>query len=99
MADTVTLLAAVSSDQTGPAIDAGAVRDDLTLEVVTAGTVSAFSVQLQASLDKGHWVNVGSPVTTVTAAASNGVLMRYFRAALSSYSGTGTVTAELSFAL
>jgi hypothetical protein len=109
--DTVTLLAAVSANGTSAAADAGDVKNLATMAVVIAGTVSAYSVQLQGSLDGENWVSIGVPDTSAGAAGadigpvtqstgpvavSSGVLMRYFRAVLSSYSGTGTVTAELA---
>jgi hypothetical protein len=101
MADVLTLLAAVSANGSGPVIDAGDVRDELTLDVFTAGTVSAFSAQLQGSLDGITFANIGAAVTSATAAlnVSTGALMRYFQAVLSGYSGTGTVTVELAVAL
>ena len=108
----VLLLNAVSANVTGPVIDTGDLKDELTLEVIIAGTVSAYSVQLQGSMDDVNWVSIGIPETSagapgtavgpVTAstgpfAVSSGVLMRYFRAALTAYAGTGTVTAELAY--
>ncbi len=108
----LTLLNAVSANVTGSSFDAGDLKDELTLEVIIGGTVSAYSVQLQGSIDGTNWVSIGIPETSagapgtavgpVTAstgpfAVSSGVLMRYFRAALAGYTGTGTVTAELAF--
>ena len=112
MADVITLLPAVSANGTGTAFEADDVRDEITMEVIIAGTVSAFSVQLQGSIDGTDWFSMGIPVTSAGAAGadigpvtqstgvlalSSGVLAQYFRAALASYSGTGTVTAELAF--
>jgi hypothetical protein len=100
MADILTALNAVSANVTGPALDAGDLRDQVSAEVETSGTVSAFSVQFQASLDEANWVSIGSAITSVTAGTVlSGVLARYFRAVLSSYSGTGTVTAKLAVAV
>lgn len=111
MTDIAVLLNAVSANVTGPAFDAGDLKDELTMEVIISGTVSAYSVQLEGSLDDTTWVNIGIPDTSshvagtavapVTAstdpvAVSKGKLFRYFRAVLASYSGTGTVTAELA---
>lgn len=99
MADVLALLSAVSANGTGPVIDAGDLRDEAAVQVETAGTVSAFSVQVQASADKVNWANAGSAITSVTAeTVLTGVLARYFRATLGSYSGTGTVTCKLAVA-
>lgn len=99
MADVLTLLSAVSANVTGTAFDAGDLRDEAAVQVETTGTVSAFSVQVQGSLDKANWVSLGSAITSVTAeTALSGVLARYFRAVLSGYSGTGTVTAKIALA-
>ncbi len=98
MADVVTLLSGVAANGMGPVIDAGDLKGELTLGVYTTGTVSAFSVQLNGSVDGVNWVATGSPVTSVTAAnVSAGLLLRYFQAVLSGYAGTGTVTAELAW--
>jgi hypothetical protein len=99
VSDVLTLLSGVSANVTGQAFDAGDLRDEATVQVETAGTVSAFSVQVQASLDKVSWSGLGSAITSVTAAtALSGAMARYYRAVLSSYSGTGTVTARLALA-
>jgi hypothetical protein len=111
MADVLTLLAAVSSNQTGTAFEASDLRDELTMEVVISGTVSAYSVQLQGSMDGTNWISVGVPQTSSGAAGtaigpvtqstglvaiSSGYLVRYLRAVLSGYTGTGTVTAKVA---
>jgi hypothetical protein len=97
--DIVTILPAASANGTGFTLDAGDLKGAETLEAFTTGTVSAFSVQLQGSLDGVNWVAVGAPLTTATTAdVSSGLLARWFRAVLSGYSGTGTVTARLGFA-
>jgi len=95
----VTLLNAVSANGTGTAIDLGTVYDTFTVEVETSGTVSAFSVQVSASLDGANYESVGSAISSVTAGTSigSGALLQYFRATLSGYSGTGTVTANLAY--
>jgi hypothetical protein len=99
MADVLTLLSGVSANVTGTAFDAGDLRDEAAVQVETTGTVSAFSVQVQASLDKVQWVAIGSAITAVTAeTVLSGVLGRWFRAVLSGYSGTGTVTAKIALA-
>jgi hypothetical protein len=99
--DTAILLSAVSANTTGPAVNTGAVQDNLTIQVTTTGTVSAFSVQLQGSLDGVAYENVGSAISSVTDAESigTGVLLQWFQAVLTGYSGTGTVTCELAYAL
>jgi len=97
MADILTALNAVSANTTGTALDAGDLRDEAAIEVRTSGTVSAFSVQFQQSLDKVAWANLGAAVTAVTAeTVLTSVLGRYFRAVLSGYTGTGTVTAKIA---
>jgi hypothetical protein len=112
MSDVITLLAAVSANVTGPASEPGDLKDEVTMDVVIAGTVSAYSVQLEGSLDGTDWFSMGIPLTSSGAAGtaigpvtqstgqlavSAGVLSRYYRAVLASYSGTGTVTAYLAF--
>jgi hypothetical protein len=111
----LTLLAAASANVSSGAaqvFDAGDLKDELTLEVVISGTVSAYSVALQGSIDGVNFVALGIPNTSAGAAGSaigpvtqstgplaisSGILARYFRASLASYSGTGTITAELAF--
>jgi hypothetical protein len=99
--DTAILLNAVSANVTGPAVNTGAVQDNLTIQVTTTGTVSALSVQLQGSLDGVAYENVGSAITEATDAESvgTGILLQWFQAVLTEYSGTGTVTCELAYAL
>jgi hypothetical protein len=92
-----TLLNAVNSNQTGAWFDAGRLVEELALEVSISGTVSAMSVQFQGSLDKSETANVGTAITAHGAATATGP-WRYFRAVLSGYTGTGTVTAKLGFA-
>jgi hypothetical protein len=97
MADVLTALSAVSANVTGATLDAGDLRDEVAVQVETAGTVSAFSVQFQASVDGTNWVSAGSAVVAVTAeTVLSGILARYFRAVLSGYTGTGTVTAKIA---
>lgn len=100
MADIVTLLAAVSANGTGPVIDAGDLKDEIGIQVEKDAGVTAFSVLVEGSLDGVNWFNVGSsPVTAVTSETMvSGILARYFRATLSGYTGTGTLTAKLAFA-
>lgn len=98
MTDIVTILVAATANVTGPAFDAGDLKSGLTLQTATTGSVSAFSVQLQGSLDAASWVALGSPQTTATTAGvSTSTLARYFRAVLSGFTGTGTVTVKLGF--
>jgi hypothetical protein len=94
------LLQAVSANQTGPTVSFidGDISDDLSLDVFTAGTVSAFSIQLQGSIDGVDWVSIGSAVTTVgltKPSTSTTPACTMFRANLASYSGTGTVSVNL----
>lgn len=98
MTDILTILSAATANVTGAGFDAGDLKDGAALEVATAGTVSAFSVQLQGSLDGTNWFSIGSPLTTATTSGeSAGFLARWFRAVLSGFSGTGTVTARIGF--
>src|ERR1700691_1122958 len=97
----VTLLAAVSANGTGPSVDFGTVYGDFTLEVETSGTVSAFSVQVLGSVDGVNWEDIGAAITSVSAGETigSGVLLQYVQATLSGYSGSGTVTVELAYSL
>jgi hypothetical protein len=97
----VTLLNAVSANTTGPVAGLGTPYGNLTLSVSTTGTVSAFSVVLQGSIDGFNFGAIGSAVTSTTAGTSmgTGILYQYFQAVLSGYSGTGTITAELAYSL
>jgi hypothetical protein len=93
------LLSAVSANTTGPAVDSGGgnISDDVSLDVFTAGTVTAFSVQFQGSIDGVEWAPIGSAITAVglTKPASTPPACRYFQAVLSGYTGTGTVSASI----
>jgi hypothetical protein len=96
------LLNAVSANTTGPVVgDIGGPYGNLTVEVSTTGTVSAFSVQVLGSLDGLNFEDIGSAITATTAGTSigTGVLFQYFQATLTGYSGTGTVTCELAYSL
>ena len=97
----VTLLNAVSANTTGPVAGLGTPYGNLTVSVSTTGTVSAFSVVVQGSIDGFNFEAIGSAITATTAGTSigSGVLFQYFQAVLSGYSGTGTVTAELAYSL
>ena len=99
MSDVATLLNAVKVNGAGPVIDAGDTKDEITLYLETAGTVSAFSVQFAGSLDGTNFANLGAAVTAVTpgTVVTSPPLTRYFQATLASYSGTGTVTAKVAF--
>jgi hypothetical protein len=97
--DTATLLNAVSANTTGTPVYTGRLSDTFTAEVTTSGTVSAFSVQVQGSLDGETWGDIGSAITSATAGTSigSGAQFSSFQAVLSGYSGTGTVTCLLAF--
>ena len=99
--DTATLLNAVSANGTGSPVYTGRLSDTFTAEVTTSGTVSAFSIQIQGSIDGVTWGNLGSAITATTAGTSigTGVLFSSFQAVLSGYSGTGTVSCTLAFSL
>lgn len=96
-----TLLNAAPANTSGPVLGLGTVYGNLTIAVSTKGAVSAFSVQLQGSLDGVNWAAIGPAVTSVTAGTSvgTGALFQYFQAILSGYTGTGTVTCELAYGL
>lgn len=97
MADVLTCLKAVTANTTGATLDAGDLRDEAAVQVETTGTVSAFSVQFAQSLDGTNWVNLGAAITAVTGLTlATSVFGRYFRAVLSGYTGTGTVTAKIA---
>ena len=94
------LLNAVSANGTGPVTDIGEgdVTDRVSVQVIIAGTVSAFSVQVQGSLDGTNFANIGSAISAAgLSALSSPPPCRYFRAVLSGYTGTGTVTALMEF--
>src|SRR5580692_7401829 len=95
------LLNAVSANTTGPVAGLGTPYGNLTATVTTTGTVSALSVQIYGSNDSQNWAAIGSAITAATAGTSigSGVLFQYFYAALSGYSGTGTVSVELAYSL
>ena len=97
----VTLLNAVSANTTGPVVGLGTPTGTLTVSVTTAGTVSGLSVVVQGSNDSVNWENIGPAVTSVTAGTSigTGVLLQYYQALLSGYSGSGTVTCRLAYSL
>jgi hypothetical protein len=98
LTDIVTILRGASANGTGFTLDAGDLKGTESLEVFTAGTVSAFSVQLQGSLDGTNWTAIGAAVTTAgTTAVAGAPLARWFRAVLSGFSGTGTVTVVLGY--
>jgi hypothetical protein len=98
LTDIVTILRSASANGTGFTLDAGDLKGTESLEVYTTGTVSAFSVQLQGSLDGTNWAAIGAAVTAAgTAPVTGAPLARWFRAVLSGYSGTGTVTAVLGY--
>jgi hypothetical protein len=71
-AQVATLLNAVSANVTGAWFDAGRLVEELVVEVNIAGTVSAFSVQFQGSLDKSEATNVGTAITAHGAATASG---------------------------
>jgi hypothetical protein len=95
------LLSAVSANTTGPVVGLGTPYGNLTVSVTTTGTVSELSVQVLGSLDSFNWQDIGSAITSATAGESigTGALFSYFRATLSGYSGTGTITCNLAYSL
>jgi hypothetical protein len=67
MGGTALLLNAVSANvaaAAAPVIDTGAETVDYDMAVIAAGTVTAYSVQLQGSHDKVNWFNIGFPMAT-----------------------------------
>jgi len=101
MSGTTTLLSAVSTNGAGTAYNTTALQDELSLAVSVSGTVTAFSVQLQGSIDGTNYENVGEAVLAPTAGVnvSSGVQYQYFQAVLAGYAGTGTVTCTLAYNL
>jgi hypothetical protein len=101
MSGTTTLLSAVSSNGTGTPFNTTALQNTLTLAVSVSGTVTAFSVQLQGSIDGTTYENIGGSVLSPTAGTnvSTGVQMQYFQAVLAGYAGTGTITCVLAYSL
>lgn len=94
----VTLLAAVNSNQTSPTYDLGldGASDTFSVQCSTAGTVTAFNVQLQGSDDGVNFVNAGTAVTTAGITRITGVgPFRYVQAVLTAFAGTGTLTVTL----
>lgn len=94
----LTLLNAVSANGTGPVADLGGgdISDDVSIDVFTAGTVTTFSVQVQGSVDGTNWTPLGSAIVAAgLTKPANIPACQQFRAILSSYTGTGTVTVEL----
>lgn len=94
------LLQAANANVTGATVDSHTISDDMALEVVTAGTVTAFSVQLQGSEDGTNWMSIGTASTVVGTTGFTGTSQpppfRYFRAVLSGFTGTGTLSATLA---
>lgn len=76
MADIITLLpAGTGSTVTGVTFDSGDLHDVATLQVIVAGTPSASSVQLQASLDGVNWQNVGAPLSSAGVVGAAGPIV------------------------
>ena len=94
-----TLLNAANGNQTGPVVDLGGgdLTDTFGLQVSTAGTVTAFSVQVQGSDDGVNFVALGTAVTAVGLTRVTGIPpVRYLRAVLSGWTGTGTITVTVA---
>lgn len=93
------LLDHVNTNQTSQSIDMGldGVSDTFAVQCVTAGTVSAFSVQMQGSLDGVNFVNAGTAITAAGVTRITGVgPFRFVQAVLSGFTGTGTLTVTLA---
>lgn len=103
-------LPAVSTNETGPIVDLGYASTNIGMFVIISGVVSAYSVQLKGGVDPNNLFNIGFPIAlagtlgTTIGPVTNGTFniatwgacpIRYVQAALSGYSGTGTVAAEL----
>jgi hypothetical protein len=63
-------LTAASAVGAGAVVDNGGCFSQHTLVVTTSAGVTAGAVQLQGSLDTVNWFNLGSPVSTATAATT-----------------------------
>lgn len=88
------LLTSAAANGTGPALDLGfAVSDDIGLEIITAGTVSTMSVQINGSEDGVNFFALGSALTVAGLTKITSPPVRYLQAVLSSLTGGGNVTA------
>ena len=96
MSTAPTALKAVSANTTGAFLDFTDFHEDWTLVVEIAGTVSAFSVQFQGSLDGTDTFSLGTAITAAGDQSVTGKPCRFVRAVLSGYTGTGTVTAKVA---
>jgi hypothetical protein len=95
--DVVSLLPAASANQAGSVLDTGTAQSSCTLQVTVSGT-PAFSVQLQGSADGSAWFSAGAAVTAASSASlSPSPAARYFRAAVSGFTGPGSVTVLLGY--
>lgn len=60
---------AVATGQSSNTVDFYFAREDFTVQVKYAGTITTASIQLQGSLNGTDWFNMGSPYTTTTSGA------------------------------
>lgn len=93
-------LSAVSAVGGGSVLDGLAVRANAVMSVTTSAGVTAGAVQLQGSLDKTNWFNLGSAVSTTAANTTTQVVVsnayaRYVRAAVTTGVTGGTVSASV----
>lgn len=93
-----TTLSAVTGASTGTPMDCGAAMSVCTVVVVGTATLAG-TVTIEGSLDGSTWVSTGTTAAltaagTVTASSADKAF-RWYRASLSSPSGSGTATAKL----
>jgi hypothetical protein len=103
--DNVASLAGASAVNTvGAVADAGEVRANSAMVVVTSAGVTAGAVQLQGSLDATNWFPLGAAVTTNAASTVFPVFVassptRYVRAKVTTAITGGTVNAQVAMAI
>lgn len=100
----VSLAAQSALNTLGTVVDAGEIRANSILVVVTSAGVTAGAVQLLGSIDNVNWYALGAPVTTNTASTVFTVPVantptRSLRARITTAIVGGTVTANVAMAL
>lgn len=94
-----TIINAATANTTSPPIDMGTgVSDHIGIETILAGGTPSFNLQLQGSEDGNTYFNIGPAITgaglTAVATSSTPVPpVRFLQALITSYSGTGSITA------
>jgi hypothetical protein len=95
-------LSTVSAVGTGTALDGAVVRPVAVMSTTASTGTTAGAVQLEGSLDRVNWFNLGSAVSTTAAGTTQTVVssayVRYVRAAITTAITGGTVTASVGVA-